>query len=128
MPIKVNFTGVQLNSGFEPWPVNTPIPFTIFKITEAQSKAGNDKLVFEFQQVGTKRKTWDDYSLLPQALFKLKRLLVSLGYDGESLEGNFDFEPNDILGREVLITFGPEHDVPGSANKKQDLIKTVASE
>ena len=125
-PIKVNFTGVNADNVFEPWPVGEAIPFTVFNIKEGQSKTGNDKLTVEFQQVGTKRKTWEDYSLLPQALFKLKRLLIDLGVDKDDLEGDFDFDPKDVLGKEVLITFGPERAIPNSDKMGQDKRITAA--
>lgn len=126
MPIRVNFAGVNADTGFEPWEVGVAIPFTIFNIKEGVSKAGNDKLTFEFQQVGTKRKTWEDFSLLPTALFNLKRLLINLGYEKDDLEGDFDFEPKEILGKEVLITFGPERPIPNSDKMGQDKKITAA--
>jgi hypothetical protein len=126
-PIRVNFTGVRTD-GFEPFPVGEPLHFTIYNIKEAKSKAGNDKLTFEFKAVEGNRRAWRDFSLMPTALWGLKRLLVELGVSAEDLEGEFDFDPNDILGREVILTFGPERPIPGSTKMGQDIDEITAAD
>lgn len=51
------------------------------------------------------RKLWSNTSLLPQALFGLKRLLASTGkWGNDDLEGELDFEIDDLLGEEVGLS------------------------
>lgn len=128
MPIKLNFEGVT-TEGFAPWPENTDIPFTIFNITQEKGKdSGAPYLKFEFKQVGGNRKAWRNFSLQPGALWALKKLLVELDYDEDALEADFEFEPADVLGRAVNLTFGPERPIPNSSKKSQEVESVTAAE
>lgn len=126
MPIKLNFKGVS-SKGFEPFEVGVPLPFTIFNITQEVGKESKQPyLKFEFQMSGGKRKAWRNYSLQPQSLFMLKNLLVQLDYEEEDLEAeDFDFNPTDILGREVYLTFGPEKEGDNGFTS-QEIVKVKA--
>jgi hypothetical protein len=127
MPIRVNFEGVSTDNTFAPWDINTPIEFTIFNITVREGKdSGKPYLEFEFKHSDSNRKAWRNYSLQPNALWALKQLLVDLGTDPEDLEGEFDFEPNDVLGSRVNLFFGQEREYNG--RKTQDVDRVVAAD
>lgn len=126
MPIKLNFEGVSAAGTFEPWPVREELNFNIFNISQEVGKESREPyLKFEFKQVGSNRKAWRNYSLQANSLSFLKRLLVDLEYDEEALEGDFDFDPADILGREVIITFGPEK-TDKNGRKSQEIVTVSA--
>jgi len=113
MPIRLNFEGVS-TQGFTPWPVKTPIEFTIFNISQEKGKdSGEPYLKFEFKQAGSNRKPWRNFSLQPSALWALKKLLVDLGIDEEELSGDFEFDFADVLGDTVYLQFGPEREYNG---------------
>lgn len=79
---------------------------TIAKSEMKKSNSGNDMLSLEFdvqsdangEAVPGNRKLWENCSMLPQALFKLKNLLESIGYDTSAA---IDFEPLDLIGQSV---------------------------
>lgn len=51
------------------------------------------------------RKLWTNTSLLPQALFGLKALLLASGrWTKEQLADDMDFEINDVMGAKVVAT------------------------
>ena len=126
MPIKLNFEGVT-TTGFQPWPVKEPIEFTIFNISlEKGKESGEPYLKFEFKHTESNRKAWRNFSLQPGALWALKKLLVDLGVEQEELEGDFEFEPKDILGKTVTLKFGPEREYMGKMS--QEVISVTGEE
>lgn len=128
VPIKLDFTGVSTN-GFTPFPEKEPQKFTIFNISQEKGKeSGAPYLKFEFKQSGGNRKAWRNFSLQPGALWALKKLLVDLDYDEDELETDFEFETADVLGREVLLVFGPERQIPGSDRMSQEVESVTAAE
>src|SRR5688572_7704264 len=119
MPIRINFEGVT-DGNFQPFEVGRPVEATVFNITSKVGKDSNKPyLEFEFQLMSGNRKAWRNYSLQPNALWALKQLLVDLGVDPEDLVGDFEFEPNDVLGKSVELYFGPEREYNG--RKTQDV-------
>lgn len=120
--VKINFEGVETVRKFEPWEQGVGHDFTIFNIESKTAKSsGNPMLEFEFKHQGSNRKAWRNYTLTPEALWALKQLLVSLGVSEEDLEGEFDFDPKDLLGEDVKLYFGPEKEFNGRMT--QDIIK-----
>ena len=66
-------------------------------------EGGNPYLNIEFtltEEPLTGRKVWSVFMLEPRALWKLRNLLVALGYP---VQGTSDFEPTDLIGQEVGI-------------------------
>lgn len=122
-PIKLNFRGVETTT-FKPWEQGEGHDFTIFNIQQKQSKAGNPMLEFEFKHADSNRKAWRNFTLTSEALWALKQLLVDLGTDPEELEGEFDFDPKELLGTEVTLFFGPEKEYNGRPT--QDITKIIA--
>lgn len=118
MPILLDFSQSQ-DTQFEPWPVGEPQEFTIFGI---EQKVGKDSkqpyLEIAFKHADSNRRAWRNFSLQPQALWALKRLLIELGADKDDFTGTFDFEPNDYLGLPVLLTFGPETEYNGQTRQE----------
>src|SRR5229473_2053861 len=128
MPVRLNFAGVETKGTFAPWPVDEDINFTIFNVTQAKGKESKEPyLSFEFKQVDGNRRTWSNFSLQPQALWRLKKLLVDLGdHDEEELQGDMELNLDDLLGKEVVIKFGPVNQ-NSSGNDTQDIKSIVAA-
>jgi|SRR5690606_841949 len=102
MPIKIPMGEAQ-GGDFEPIEPGL-YEATIFDI---QLKTGRDSgqpyLEFTYKLKENNRRAWDNYSLQPQSLGFLKRLLSRFGYSEEELSGDFEFEPNDLLGKECVV-------------------------
>jgi len=120
MVVKFNFTGVG-TEGFDPWPEEEGIPFTIAKIEMKDSKSsGQPMVVFEFKHETSNRKAWRNFSLQAQALWGLKQFLIEIGVGEEELEEEFDFEPDEFIGTEVDLYFSPPRDWNGKS--VQDIV------
>lgn len=104
MPITVNLKGVQTELEVVPAGVYES---TVASVTEATSKAGNPmlsvKLRIDAPEDFAGRMLFDNFSLLPQALWRLKRWLLDLGYDPDELEGQIELEPEELVGLEVDV-------------------------
>ena len=109
MGIKLDFSDVDTGRfGVLP---NGLYGATIAKITQEKGKSsGKPYLAFVLklhpdEDRGAKKgqQVYDNYSLQPKALWKLKQLLVRLGWSKEELEDEIDFDPSDLIGREVVV-------------------------
>jgi len=108
--MRVNFTDVE-STTFEAIPKGTyKAKITDGEIRESGPNAKNpgaQYINWEFTiQEGeyTSRKQWLNTSLLPQALFSLKGLLEATGrFTQDQLDGDLDFEIEDVLGSDVVI-------------------------
>lgn len=97
MPININMTGVQT--------APTPLPpgyyqAEVVQCEVKQSQSGNPYISWGFQITEGEyagRKAWHNSSLLPQSLWSFKKTLIALGFAKESLEGEIQFEPADVL-------------------------------
>lgn len=109
MGIHVDFTGVS--SGFEKIEPGTYLA-RVSKIEQRMSQAQKPYLNWEFTIVGGEydgRKAWYMTSLSPNALWKLKEVLINaFGKDKEDLAGNFEFDETDYIGEEVALVIGEE--------------------
>jgi len=118
-PITLDFSGV--GEGFEPFPVGEH-PFRIWEI---KSKIGKDSqqpyMEWTFKHKDSERRVWNNFSLQPQSLWVLKATLADLGYDAESMEGEFEFEPNDVIGMEVILVL----DVEQYQGKDKNVVKRI---
>lgn len=92
-------------------------PAHIYNITKKVGvESGKPYLAFEFNLDSTenpslgKRRAWDNYSLQPQALWKLRDLLKHFGYGTDELKGRIDFDPNEWKGKPVDLVLGPAED------------------
>jgi hypothetical protein len=90
---------------------------TIVKAEEKDSSTGNKMLVVQFSEPDTKTVIFENFSYVPEALFKLQNLLEALGYDaGDDME----FNAADIIGGVVkakVIQREYEGSVQNSAKK-----------
>ncbi len=110
MGIKVDFSSTNDKTGFDPL---EPGYYTgrIKEISQEVGKnSGKPYLKFTLaldpdadRSVQKGRMAWTNFSLQPNALWRLKKLLVDLGEDKSALEGEFEFDPNTLLGTEVVI-------------------------
>ena len=99
MTIKINLAGVKV--GFEPLPPGYYLA-TISKAEEGVSKAGNPKVVIDWQIVEPEdfvgRKAWSHMTLLEGKTYAFMELLLALGYDEEELNGEVVIEVSDLIG------------------------------
>lgn len=100
--MRVDFSEVQ---EFEPLPSGV-YAVRITKVEEKQKPGGEyPYLNWEMTVIDGEfadRKLWECTSFAPKALFKLKGLLECL--DGVELDSaELDFEPQDYVGRELLV-------------------------
>lgn len=109
MGFHVDFTGVS--SGFEKIEPGTYLA-RVEKIEQKMSQANKPYLNWTFTIVGGQydnRKAFYMTSLAPNALWKLKEMLVNaFGKSKEELAGAFDFDETDYIGEEVALIIGEE--------------------
>lgn len=111
MGIKLNLGAVEGGGDFEPLEGGI-YTGTIFEINQKVGQTSNKpylEFVLKITQEGPYkgRQLWSNYSLQPQALFGLKGVLAAFGYN---VDGELDFEPNELLGREVSIGVAKKQD------------------
>ena len=138
MGIKVDFSGVEAGGGFKPL-VAGAYSGTIFDIEQKKGQeSGKPYLAMtlklnadEDRGVIAGRQAWSNFSLQPNALWKLKQLLVRLGFEEDALDGITDLDVTELLGLDVTVVleapeerrttnnvrdiFGPEHVVAGES-------------
>lgn len=96
--ISVDFTGVE--SGGRSCPDGT-YRFSVVEAEKTESSEGNDMFKVKLKGLSGKAKgvgVFDNLSLLPQALWKVKGFIESLG--GEA-DGEVEIDPADWIGEEV---------------------------
>lgn len=98
--ISVDFTGVE--AGGRPCPDGT-FKAEITSFEQEESSTGNEMIVAKYKILTGKGKgaiIYDNLSLQPQALFRLKSLCEALGIEAD---GATDLDPEDFVGQEVLV-------------------------
>jgi hypothetical protein len=107
--MKVDLTGVESNS-FEILPkgwYRVNVTDVEERISKSEKNPGAIGYNYEFTvQDGAYegRKAWATAWMIPNALFVLKGMLEASGlYTSDQLEGEFDFEPDDLVGETLLI-------------------------
>lgn len=111
--MKIDMSGADNSTKFEPLEEGTYLA-KIAKIEKRESKAGNTYLQFDYVVLddnGKARHVWENYPLVPKALWKFKELLDALGI---SSEGEIDFEPSEVLGREINVYLKVQEDDRGN--------------
>lgn len=122
--MNINFENVASREPLEPGKYQ----LRIAECSEAVSSTGNPmiKLVYdviandEGEAIPGGRKLWDNMSLQEQALFRLKDLLDACGYD---TSGSLDFEPEDLIGCEILAQVVQEEYNGNTKNRVKRIIK-----
>jgi len=112
MAIRVNMSGVQDR------PEALPAGYYQAAVLSVEQKVGKDSgqpyLKWTFQVGGegeepyAGRKAFFNTTLAPQGLFNLKRTLKALGYEDEALQGEFEFDPNDVTGLDCTLVVVPD--------------------
>src|SRR3954471_15041001 len=98
--VSVDFTGVE--SGGRACPDGT-FKAEITAAAEEESSTGNPMVVAKFKILTGKGKgalIYDNLSLQPQALFRLKALCEALGIEAE---GAVDIDFDELVGQEILV-------------------------
>jgi hypothetical protein len=111
MAVVVQLEGVKTSLDVIP---DGTYPANLTKRTFGMSKAKQPKVSLEFvfsSEAGEDiagRKAFVEASLQPQALFKVKKILIDLGMDPDDLEGPVDLEAafDDLMGAETTIKVG----------------------
>jgi hypothetical protein len=120
MPIHIDMTGVSEGGTFavlEPGIYDAHVDKIEMSANKGQS--GYHYLTFVYQtDDSVKRNIWSNYSLSPQALWRLKLDLTRLGV--EIPDGEFDFEPNDVVGTKcrVRVSKKPHYSRPGEEDNE----------
>lgn len=110
MPIRVDFTDVQ-DTGFTPLDVGTYNAVVFDAGVREGRTSGKPYVNWEMKIVdgdSAGRRAWYTTSLQPQSLWKLRQVLVNLGTNPEELEGDFELELADYIGRTCRIVIGHE--------------------
>lgn len=111
MPVVVDLEGVKTSLELVP---DGTYPARLTKTTFGKSKVNQPKVSLEFvfnedspEEVAG-RKAFVECSLQPQALFKVKKTLIDLGYDPEALEAKVDLEQafEELAGADAMIKVG----------------------
>jgi len=74
-------------------PAGTPMvnwEFTILRHVDGDDKYKN-------------RKVWTNTIIDPKTLFNLKNLLKACGWTAEQMDGDLDFDPDTIVGSEIIL-------------------------
>jgi len=98
--VSVDFTGVE--AGGRPCPDGT-FKCEVQSISQEESSTGNPMLVAKFKVLQGKGKgaiIYDNLSLQPQALFRLKALCEALGIEADAAT---DLDLDEFVGQEVVI-------------------------
>jgi flagellar biosynthesis GTPase FlhF len=98
--VSVDFTGVE--AGGRPCPDGT-FRCEIMSMVEEESSTGNPMIVAKYKVLNGKGKgavIYDNLSLQPQALFRLKALCDALGVEADSAT---ELDLDDFVGQEVVI-------------------------
>ena len=99
-PITLDMSGAD-DKDFQPLDPGV-YEVTVFGIEQKVGKtSGKPYLEFTFKMKDSERRIWSNYSLQPQSMWALKKVLVdAFGYDPEKLSGaEVEFEPKDLLGK-----------------------------
>ena len=111
MGIQIDFSGVEARE-FEPLPVGRyPAKVSNCVYVEKSARSGEPSIAWEFTVEGDEydgRKGFLNTSLQPQAKWSTKRILLALGVPDEDLQGEFDFNPEDMIDRDCVIVVGHE--------------------
>ena len=116
MVVRVDFTGAT--EGYTPLePGEYPAKVAKVELSENPGKnSGYHSLIFDWAIIGTNRKVrFDYYSLSPQALWRLKSVLSTLGIDVP--DGEFEVDPDEIVGAEATLVLKVE-EYNGKENNK----------
>ena len=100
--LSIDFTGVEAGGRVVPDGEYTA-KIVVAELTE--SSKGNDMIKLELKVTGPKAqgsKLYDNCSLLPQALFKLRTLLECAGM--KVPDGAMDLDTDDLIGEEVGVS------------------------
>jgi hypothetical protein len=124
--LQIDFTDVKV---IEPIPVGT---YQVL-VTNAEAKEGKEfpYVSWEFTVDGGEfdgRKVWNNTSVSPKALWKLKEALIALGADPASLGGAVTFDPADYVGSQcmAIVNIEPRSDNGDNRNTVTKLLPLPA--
>jgi hypothetical protein len=137
--MRINLTDIDDRS-FEALPASRYIlKVTDFEMREVRNDGkvpkGTPMINWEFtvqsdRQGDTKyqnRKVWMNTVIHERSLFNLKALLRATGaFTDEQLEGELDFDPDEIVGSEVIGVVSQREYPPGSGEMTNDVRRTMA--
>lgn len=124
MAPKIDFTGVE--TSFKPLDEGIyPAQLAGWKFEEASKSSGKPYMTLEFDveaEGSTGRKAWLIQSLQPQSLWRLKKTLIILGADEDSIDGELDLEEDVLPGLKgnkcsLALIIDKEYDADEPRNK-----------
>jgi len=136
MGVKVNLSGVEVRR-FEPLPQGRyRAEVASMEHIPASKRSGKPKVRFVFNVLkGLEasnedfnvegRKAFYEVSLQEQSLWNLKRTLIALGDDPEELEGEVELDPEDYVGREVVIVIGHDYSYDGTCRDRVRRLEAI---
>ena len=104
--VNVDLSGVETSRKTIP---EGRYPLVVDNVTQKNSREGNPMIAFEFSVAEGKHqgsKLYENCSLQPQALFKLKSVLIALGMDIPNKA--FDLDLKDLIGLTCEAEIGHE--------------------
>ena len=119
MAIRVDFTGVKGPAPLDPGEYQARVADVT--VSDKAGQSGYHSVILDWQVLDPQRKVrFDYYSLSPQSLWRLKNVLSTLGV--EVPEGEFEFEPQDVIGQEATVVLSVE-EYNGRENNKVKEVK-----
>jgi hypothetical protein len=115
----VKVTGFEMREVRNDGKVPKGTPMINWEFTVQSDRAGDTK----YQS----RKVWMNTVLHERSLFNLKGLLRATGaFDDEQLAGELEFEPEDVVGAEVIAVVAQREYPAGSGEMTNDVRRIVA--
>lgn len=108
--MRIDFTGVQGQKEFTPIPAGKyDITVSDYKMGQASENAKNPgapTISWELTVEGGDydgRKVWENMTIVENSLWRLKAFLQACGFD---VEGEIDFDPDEVLNCELAAKIG----------------------
>lgn len=119
-PIVLNLAGVKTT--FEPVPAGN-YDVSIVKAESTLAKSSGKPMIAVQYRIGDGehegRVLFDNFSLQPQALWKLKTLLEALEWGGTEEDG-LEFHPDELIGAQLTVAVAVE---PGQRGDMRNVVK-----
>ena len=108
MAIQVNFSEVDIKE-FEPMPAGSYLVNLVeVEQVTAQTEKATQYMKCKYQVMDpeeyTDRFLWDNLMLEGKGMFRLKQALLAAGFSNDELEAGIDFEPQDLIGTEFMVS------------------------
>lgn len=115
--MRINFTNTDTGGSFTPVPAGT-YNGVVTKIGSRESQSGKEGIEFTIK-LENGRQVYDTFWLSEAALWRFKKFLISAGVPADEVEGDYDFDPQEFIGTDVVVTIeDPDERWPNRTNVK----------